>query len=90
MHGNKFARGMPGQGPMILLKDGAENAQGVTQVLSNIKACQVAADAIRTTLGPRGMDKLIIMPNGDPIISNDGATVLKNLQIVQNDCEINC
>lgn len=82
MHGNKFARGMPGQGLMILLKDGAENAQGVTQVLSNIKACQVAADAIRTTLGPRGMDKLIIMPNGDPIISNDGATVLKNLQIV--------
>lgn len=82
MHGNKFARGMAGQGPMILLKDGAENAQGVTQVLSNIKACQVAADAIRTTLGPRGMDKLIIMPNGDPIVSNDGATVLKNLEIV--------
>jgi len=73
---------MAGQGPMILLKDGAENAQGVTQVLSNIKACQVAADAIRTTLGPRGMDKLIIMPNGDPIVSNDGATVLKNLEIV--------
>jgi len=82
MHGNKFARGMPGGGPMIILKDGAENAQGTPQVLSNIKACQVAADAVRTTLGPRGMDKLIIMPNGDPIVSNDGATVLKNLEIV--------
>lgn len=82
MHGNKFAQGMPGGGPLIILKDGAENAQGTTQVLSNIKACQVVADSIRTTLGPRGMDKLIIMPNGDPIVSNDGATVLKNLEIV--------
>lgn len=82
MHGNKFARGMPGGGPLIILKDGASNAQGTPQVLSNIKACQVAADAIRTTLGPRGMDKLIIMPNGEPIVSNDGATVLKNLEIV--------
>lgn len=82
MHGNKFARGMQGQGPLILLKDGAENAQGSAQVLSNIKSCQVVADAIRTTLGPRGMDKLIIQPNGEPIISNDGATVLKHLEVV--------
>jgi len=82
MHGNKFATGMPGGGPLIILKDGSENAQGTTQVLSNIKACSVVADSIRTTLGPRGMDKLIIMPNGDPIISNDGATVLKNLEVV--------
>jgi len=82
MHANKYARGMPGAGPMIILKDGAETAQGTTQVLSNIKACQVVADSIRTTLGPRGMDKLIIMPNGEPIVSNDGATVLKNLEVV--------
>lgn len=82
MHGNKFASGGMGQGPLIILKDGSENAQGTTQVLSNIKACSVVADAIRTTLGPRGMDKLIIMPNGDPIVSNDGATVLKNLEVV--------
>lgn len=82
MHGNKFATGMPGGGPLIILKDGSSNAQGTTQVLSNIKACSVVADSIRTTLGPRGMDKLIILPNGDPVISNDGATVLKNLDIV--------
>lgn len=82
MHGNKFARTQAGGGPLIILKDGAENAQGSAQVLSNIKSCQVVADAIRTTLGPRGMDKLIIMPNGDPIVSNDGATVLKNLEVV--------
>ena len=82
MHGNKFAQGMPGGGPLIILKDGSETAQGTTQVLSNIKACSVVADSIRTTLGPRGMDKLIIMPNGEPIVSNDGATVLKNLEVV--------
>lgn len=73
---------MPGGGPCFILKDGSENAQGTTQVLSNIKACSVVSDSVRTTLGPRGMDKLIIMPNGEPIISNDGATVLKNLEIV--------
>ncbi|CAF4425464.1 unnamed protein product, partial [Rotaria magnacalcarata] len=49
------------QQPMIIiLKEGTDSAQGKSQVLSNISACQAVAEAIRTTLGPRGMDKLIV------------------------------
>lgn len=50
--------------------------------MSNIMACQVIADAVRTTLGPRGMDKLIMDSQGKATISNDGATIMKMLDIV--------
>ncbi|CAJ0957301.1 unnamed protein product, partial [Mesorhabditis belari] len=68
--------------PIILLKDGTENKQGKNQIISNINACCVVADAIRTTLGPRGLDKLIVNSKGETTISNDGATILKLLDIV--------
>lgn len=51
-------------------------------MLSNITACGAVVDAIRTTLGPRGMDKLIVDGRGVATISNDGATILKLLEIV--------
>lgn len=70
------------QPQIILLKEGTENAQGVPQVVSNINACQAVAEAVRTTLGPRGMDKLIVDKNGKSTISNDGATIMKLLDIV--------
>ncbi|XP_048747799.2 T-complex protein 1 subunit eta-like [Ostrea edulis] len=70
------------QPQIILLKEGTDSSQGVPQIISNINACQCVADAVRTTLGPRGMDKLIINDQGKSIISNDGATILKNLDIV--------
>ena len=54
--------------------------QGKAQLVSNINACQAVADAVRTTLGPRGMDKLIF--DGRKVtISNDGATIMKLLEI---------
>ena len=43
---------------------------------------QIIADAVRTTLGPRGMDKLIVNSKGEATISNDGATIMKLLEIV--------
>ena len=52
------------QPPIILLKEGTDTSQGIPQLVSNINACQVIAEAIRTTLGPRGMDKLIVENNG--------------------------
>ncbi|XP_061171318.1 T-complex protein 1 subunit eta-like [Saccostrea echinata] len=70
------------QPQIILLKEGTDSSQGIPQIVSNINACQSIADAVRTTLGPRGMDKLIISEQGKSIISNDGATILKNLDIV--------
>ena len=51
--------------PIILLKEGTDTSQGRPQIVSNINACQVIADAVRTTLGPRGMDKLIVDGHGN-------------------------
>lgn len=70
------------QPQIVVLKEGTESAQGKQQVISNINACQAIVDAIRTTLGPRGMDKLIVTQNGKATISNDGATIMKLLDIV--------
>ncbi|MEJ1279392.1 chaperonin containing Tcp1 subunit 7 (eta) [Cricetulus griseus] len=68
--------------PVILLKEGTDSSQGIPQLVSNISACQVIAEAVRTTLGPRGMDKLIVDGRGKATISNDGATILKLLDVV--------
>jgi len=65
-----------------VLREGTDTSQGKGQLLSNINACLSVVDAIRTTLGPRGMDKLIVNNNGQATISNDGATILKLLDIV--------
>ncbi|KAL1116311.1 hypothetical protein AAG570_005806, partial [Ranatra chinensis] len=70
------------QPQIILLKEGTESSQGKPQLISNINACQVVADAVRSTLGPRGMDKLIVTEKGKATISNDGATIMKLLDIV--------
>lgn len=67
---------------IIVLKEGTEASQGKSQVVSNINACQVVADAVRTTLGPRGMDKLMVDAGGKATISNDGATIVKLLDVV--------
>ena len=77
-------RGMPGgmQPGIILLRDGTDTSQGKGQLISNINATETIVDAVRTTLGPRGMDKLIIDAYGQATISNDGATIMKLLDIV--------
>lgn len=49
---------------------------------SNMKAAKAVADAVRTSLGPKGMDKMIQAANGDVIITNDGATILKQIQVL--------
>ncbi|XP_028403290.1 T-complex protein 1 subunit eta-like [Dendronephthya gigantea] len=67
---------------IILLKDGTDTSQGKPQLISNINACQYVADAVRTTLGPRGMDKLIVDSGGKATISNDGATIINLLDVV--------
>ncbi len=69
------------QPSIILLKEGTDSSQGKAQLISNMNACAAVADIVRTTLGPRGMDKLI-HNQGKVVISNDGATIMKNLEIV--------
>jgi T-complex protein 1 subunit eta len=71
------------QPQIILLREGTDTSQGKGQLLTNISACHAIVDTVRTTLGPRGMDKLIVDKNGRVTISNDGATIMKLLDIVQ-------
>ncbi|MFS8001503.1 putative chaperonin ATPase [Helianthus anomalus] len=51
--------------------------------MSNIKAARAVADAVRTSLGPKGMDKMISTASGEVIITNDGATILNKLDVLQ-------
>lgn len=67
--------------PILVLKKGTDNSQGKEQIISNIQACQAVVEVIRSTLGPRGMDKMIVEDGGNTTISNDGATIIKLLQI---------
>jgi len=70
------------QPQIILLKEGTDQSQGKPQLISNINACCAVVDAVRTTLGPRGMDKLMVAQGGKATISNDGATIMKLLNVV--------
>jgi len=69
------------QPQIILLREGTDTSQGKSQIISNINACQSVAETVRTTLGPRGMDKLI-HDGRKTTISNDGATIMRLLDIV--------
>lgn len=69
------------QPQIILLKSGTDTSQGIGQLISNINACEAVADAVRTTLGPRGMDKLV-HDGRSATISNDGASIMALLDIV--------
>lgn len=64
------------------MREGGDASQGKGQVLSNIGACQAIVDILATTLGPRGMDKLIVDGNGKTTISNDGATIIRLLEVI--------
>jgi len=70
------------QPTVVLLREGTDTSQGNPQLLSNISACLAIAQTLSSTLGPRGMDKLIVNERGQAQITNDGATILKLLDIV--------
>ncbi len=67
--------------PILILPEGALRSRGKDAQKSNIAAARVVADAVRTTLGPKGMDKMLVDPLGDVVITNDGATILDEMQI---------
>jgi len=71
---------MGGQ-PIIILKEGTERQRGKGAQSNNIAAAKAVADAVRSTLGPRGMDKMLVDSLGDVVITNDGATILKEIDI---------
>ncbi len=68
------------QPTILLLRDGTESMEGIGQIISNINAVEAVVDVVKTTLGPRGMDKMITTSK-NTTISNDGATILGLLDI---------
>ncbi len=67
--------------PIYILPEGALREQGKSAQKQNIAAAKAVADAIRTTLGPRGMDKMLTDSMGDVVITNDGVTILEEMEI---------
>lgn len=67
---------------IVVLKEGTDASQGRGQIITNINACLAIQDTLKPTLGPFGSDILIVGSNGKTTISNDGATILKLLDIV--------
>lgn len=67
---------------IVFLKDGTDTSQGKGQLISNMNACMAVVDILSTTLGPRGLDKLIHEGRDKVTISNDGATIIKLLDVV--------
>ena len=67
--------------PVIVLKEGTERRQGRNAQKNNITASIAVSEAIRTTLGPKGMDKMLVDSLGDVTITNDGATILDEIDV---------
>ncbi len=74
-------QGQQGQAPIFILKEGTQRTRGRTAQSNNIAAAKAVADAVRSTLGPKGMDKMLVDTMGDVVITNDGATILKEMDI---------
>ncbi len=75
-----MAAQMGGQ-PIFILKRGTERTRGEEAKRGNIMAARAVAEAVRTTLGPKGMDKMLVDPAGLVTITNDGATILEEMNI---------
>src|SRR6058998_47665 len=67
--------------PVLILKEGTGRSTGKEAQRNNITAAKVVAETVRTTLGPRGMDKMLVSTIGDVTITNDGATIMKELDV---------
>ncbi|AGK61924.1 thermosome subunit [Archaeoglobus sulfaticallidus PM70-1] len=67
--------------PVLILREGTERTRGKDAQTLNIMAAKVIAEAVRSTLGPRGMDKMLVDSLGDVVITNDGVTILKEMDV---------
>ena len=67
--------------PVVILKDGATQTKGRDAQKNNITAAKLIADIVHSSLGPRGMDKMLVDSLGDVTITNDGATILKEIDV---------
>ena len=70
-----------GNTPVIILKEGTKRDTGRLATKNNIAAASAIAEAVRSTLGPKGMDKMLVDSMGDIVITNDGVTILKEIEV---------
>src|SRR6266705_6933955 len=74
-------QGSAGGMTVLILKEGATQTKGRDAQKNNITAAKWIAEVVRTSLGPRGMDKMLVDSLGDVTITNDGATILKEIDV---------
>jgi archaeal chaperonin len=74
-------QGSAGGMPVLILKEGASQTKGRDAQKNNIAAAKLIAQVVKTSLGPRGMDKMLVDGLGDVTITNDGATILKEIDV---------
>jgi archaeal chaperonin len=67
--------------PVVLMPEDIQRIMGKDAQRNNILAARMVAEMIKTTLGPKGMDKMLVSPTGDIIVTNDGVTILEEMQI---------
>jgi T-complex protein 1 subunit epsilon len=69
--------------PFLILKDQDKQKRlvGIEAIKSHIMAAKTVANVLKSSLGPKGLDKLMVSPDGDVLITNDGATILKNMDV---------
>ncbi len=72
---------MANQQPIFILADTTQRTTGKDAQRNNIMAAKLVAETVRTTLGPKGMDKMLVDSTGDVIVTNDGVTILQEMQI---------
>jgi len=70
-----------GNTPILILKEGTRRDTGRQATHNNIAAAKAIAEAVRSTLGPKGMDKMMVDSMGDVVITNDGVTILKEIEV---------
>lgn len=70
-----------GNAPILILREGTKRDKGKDAQYNNITAARAIADAVRSSLGPRGMDKMLVDSMGDVVITNDGVTILKEMDV---------
>ncbi|MCK9323094.1 MAG: thermosome subunit beta [Candidatus Methanomethylophilaceae archaeon] len=70
-----------GNAPILILREGTKRDKGKDAQFNNISAARVIADSVRSSLGPRGMDKMLVDSMGDVVITNDGVTILKEMDV---------
>ena len=67
--------------PIFIMPEGTQRSSGKTAQRNNILAAKLVAETVRTTLGPKGMDKMIVDSLGDVTVTNDGVTILEEMNI---------